>query len=94
MSPNSGWYQDPRDATKERYFNGHTWTQHVRNDVPKIPLAPWVDPEHHRQTGGVIRDLTPPRSETAMWRSVLLAAIGVGVVTVIGVSATISGLRL
>ena len=25
-----GWYPDPRDATRDRYFDGHTWTNETR----------------------------------------------------------------
>lgn len=94
MRPSPGWYPDPRDGSKERYFNGTEWTTHVRNDVPKIPLAPWVDPAQHILTGGVLQDATPPRSYRRTWLAVTAAAFGVTVVTVVGVLVTLGALAV
>ena len=29
MAPISGWYDDPRDASRLRYWDGDAWTEHV-----------------------------------------------------------------
>lgn len=91
MNPPPGWYPDPQDQTKERYYNGHAWTNHARLDVPKIPLAPWVDPAQHILTGGVLHDSSAPKSNRRMWLAVTSVSFGVVAVTIVGVMVSIGG---
>lgn len=37
----AGWYPDPADAQRERYWDGRQWTEHTRN--PEVPQA-WGPP--------------------------------------------------
>ena len=30
VSPREGWYSDPTGRFERRYWDGHTWTKHVR----------------------------------------------------------------
>ncbi len=84
-----GWYDDPGAPGKERWWDGHSWTRHVRHDVPDIPLAPWVDPSHP----AVVVDATPPRRPGSLFLSIAVGVLGVALVTGIGASATLSALR-
>lgn len=88
----AGWYPDPQDGSKERYFDGSAWTTHVRNDVPEIPLAPWVDQAQHILTGGVLRDNTPPPSSHSTWITVAAVTVGVAAATFVGVAVTMGSL--
>ena len=92
MNPSPGWYPDPQDRSKERYWNGSAWTTHVRNDIPRIPLAPWVEQSQHILTGGMMPDVTPPRSNRRMWIAVTAAVCGVAAATVVGVLVAIGGM--
>ncbi|MDN5558816.1 MAG: DUF2510 domain-containing protein [Ruaniaceae bacterium] len=92
MQHPAGWYPDPNDSSKERYFNGSAWTTHVRNDIPEIPLAPWVDPAQHILTGGILLDNTPPKSTRSTWLAVAAIAAGVAAVTIVGITVTLNGL--
>ncbi|MFN8035827.1 MAG: DUF2510 domain-containing protein [Acidimicrobiia bacterium] len=35
MHPTSGWYPDPTDSTRERWWDGHAWTNTVRRAEPR-----------------------------------------------------------
>lgn len=39
MAPTAGWYDDPRDAEKLRYWDGAAWTEHVTPKQPSPPVA-------------------------------------------------------
>jgi len=42
--PAAGWYPDPADATRIRWWDGQTWTQHVAvADAAATPAAPQPD---------------------------------------------------
>jgi hypothetical protein len=38
--PPTGWYADPADPTRERYWGGTEWTHDVRSPAPPAPAAP------------------------------------------------------
>ena len=89
----SGWYADPQNPRNERYFDGRQWTQHVRTDVPDIPLAPWRDPSAPGAANGHAIDTTPPRTDSRLWLMLAAAAVGVGAAFTIGVTQTASALQ-
>lgn len=93
MKPAAGWYTDPQDHSKERYFNGQRWTSHVRNDVPDIPLAPWMDTSNPYLSASVL-DTTPPRTARQYVLPLLAGAVGVAAVTVVGVSTAMASLEV
>lgn len=40
-TPAAGWYPDPQDATKQRYWDGNAWTEHTAPGAqPAAPSAP------------------------------------------------------
>lgn len=88
MSMTPGWYDDPRQPGLERFHDGRTWTNHVRNDLPDIPVAPWVDPRT------VVRpvDSRPPRSTRAALAAVGAGLLGIVLVTWAGASSTLEAL--
>lgn len=47
----AGWYPDPNDASKQRYWSGRAWTEHQSpRGLPRAP-APWVPPPPQVATG-------------------------------------------
>jgi hypothetical protein len=88
VSLTPGWYDDPRQPGLERFHDGRSWTNHVRNDLPDIPVAPWVDPRT------VIRpvDSRPPRSTRAALAAVGAGLLGIVLVTWAGASSTLEAL--
>lgn len=58
-----GWYRDNRNPARERYWNGRSWTAHVRaSQAPPDPL----DPAAARlSTQGGIDGLAPPEGDRA-----------------------------
>ena len=51
-NPAPGWYQDPRDASQVRWWDGGSWTQNTQPmpgmaqpQVPEAPTAPSAPPE-------------------------------------------------
>lgn len=89
MSHAPGWYDDPSAPGTERWWDGRSWTRHVRHDLPPIPLAPWVDPTNPP----VVVDTTPPRRAGSVFLSVVAGVAGVALVTGIGASATLADIR-
>lgn len=86
----SGWYQDPNDRSKERYFDGRAWTKHVREDIPDIPLAPWVQPGATPAVGGYAVDTSAPTKSVARWLALGAGALGLGAVIFFGITHTSS----
>lgn len=39
-APKPGWYPDPSDASRRRYWDGHTWGPLEPTDQPPPPPAP------------------------------------------------------
>ncbi|MGM0385292.1 MAG: DUF2510 domain-containing protein [Actinomycetota bacterium] len=88
MNVAPGWYDDPHQPGLERFHDGRSWTSHVRNDLPDIPVAPWVDPR------SVVRpvDSRPPQSTRAAASAVGIGLLGIGLVTWAGASSTLQAL--
>lgn len=88
MSLPPGWYADPGQRGVERFHDGRRWTSHVRNNLPEIPIAPWVDPR------SVVRpvDSRPPTSSRAAAGAVVAGLLGIGLVTWAGASTTLQAL--
>lgn len=40
MAPTPGWYDDPRDAGRLRYWDGAAWTEHVTPRQPAVEAPP------------------------------------------------------
>ncbi|AYF98541.1 DUF2510 domain-containing protein [Protaetiibacter intestinalis] len=38
-APAAGWFTDPEDATTERWWSGHGWTEHTRAPLGEAPAA-------------------------------------------------------
>nr|NLD40068.1 DUF2510 domain-containing protein [Actinomycetales bacterium] len=92
INPGSGWFTDPNDPRSERYFDGRAWTNHVRADVPDIPLAPWVDPQSIPSLNGLAVDTSAPTNNSATWLSLGLAAAGVVAAFTTGILQTNAGI--
>lgn len=45
-TPTQGWFDDPQDASSQRWWDGHAWTEHVR------PKDSWEQPSHVQSTTG------------------------------------------
>lgn len=56
----AGWYPDPADQTRERYWDGGQWTQHIRPVPPVVPtqIVPPVVPT--QPTGPVSQPYAGP----------------------------------
>ncbi|MDX6309852.1 MAG: hypothetical protein QOI06_2898 [Nocardioidaceae bacterium] len=59
MAPIAGWYDDPRDASRLRYWDGDAWTDHV---APRVPAAPPAAQVPQWQYPGA------PQSQQQDWR--------------------------
>lgn len=44
MTPIAGWYDDPRDASRLRYWDGDAWTEHVAPKQQAPAAAQWSYP--------------------------------------------------
>jgi hypothetical protein len=40
LRPESGWYPDPADANRQRYWDGKHWTAETRGPNPVAPTQP------------------------------------------------------
>jgi uncharacterized RDD family membrane protein YckC len=55
--PDSGWYPDPADQTRQRYWDGSQWTAETRDGAPEFstpgypPTSP-VTPDYQIQSSG------------------------------------------
>lgn len=38
-TPPAGWYPDPQDANRQRYWNGSAWTEHTADGTPQAAGA-------------------------------------------------------
>ncbi|MDR1807456.1 MAG: RDD family protein [Propionibacteriaceae bacterium] len=54
-NPPRGWYDDPADEARERYWDGAAWTQRVRRKAEPVRRAPAREPALDL----TIQDLTP-----------------------------------
>lgn len=44
MAPIAGWYDDPRDASRLRYWDGDAWTEHLTPNPQAPAAAQWSYP--------------------------------------------------
>lgn len=49
MAPDAGWYADPRDGGRLRYWDGSSWTDHV---APREASAPALGPPAQQEAPG------------------------------------------
>jgi len=45
-NPPAGWYNDPSNPSRQRWFDGTEWTEHLKGD----PVAP-LPPQDHYSAG-------------------------------------------
>ena len=87
LSTPAGWYQDPSDATAQRWWNGATWTEHVA--FPQSAPSPLLPEPSSGSEAGVVG---PPQGSWGLgdvgWT--VLVVIGmfiVGIALFVGVAA-------
>ena len=68
MSPREGWYSDPTGRFERRYWDGHTWTKHVRaGGVPATDEVESARPSNTPpSTASAVHDNRTRESRTIM----------------------------
>ncbi len=85
--PPAGWYPDPADESKIRYWDGERWTEHVADRVASAPTDSQADVDG-KKTPGVVH---PVRSGQDTARAVLFI-VGFAVVGLVALTALISSM--
>lgn len=50
MTTPAGWYPDPSDISRQRYYDGKQWTEHYANYAPLPPAPPQPPPKKTNDT--------------------------------------------
>jgi len=87
LQPHTGWYDDPEDPARRRYWDGVAWRGAARDDVPSagpLPaprLVPRSElPEYRPPRVGFPRDLSPAER----LRAGVIASLIAGALTLLG----------
>lgn len=65
-TPPSGWYPDPQDSTRQRYWDGTTWTEHTADNSPQAAGATAMSAGH--TTSG-------SEPDTWTWQSIVVTIL-------------------
>lgn len=74
--PPAGWYPDPQDANRQRYWDGKGWTEHTADTSPQVAAS-----------GGAGAGSTTTSSgpDTWTWQSIVATIFCCNILGVIGV---------
>lgn len=78
-TPPAGWYPDPQDASRQRYWNGTAWTEHTADGGPQ---AAGTSGQAAAAPGGIGSASEP---DTWTWQSILATIFCCNVLGVAGV---------
>ena len=70
MSTPSGWYTDPEDPTRQRYWDGQSWTEHRTDPAPAAAQPAPAQPAAAYATTATL----PPKQNNNTLRNVLIVA--------------------
>lgn len=67
-TPPAGWYPDPQDSSRQRYWNGTAWTEHTADGSPQAAGAPGGQPAAARASSASDPD-------TWTWQSIIVTIL-------------------
>ena len=75
-TPPAGWYPDPQDAGRQRYWDGDAWTEHTADASPQASGQPSGPASTASTVGG---------PDTWTWQSILATILCCNILGVVGV---------
>ncbi len=78
-TPPAGWYPDPQDANRQRYWDGTAWTEHTADATPQ---ATATGPGSMSSAPSVSSSSSP---DTWTWQSIVATIFCCNILGVIGV---------
>jgi hypothetical protein len=73
-TPPAGWYPDPQDANRQRYWDGTAWTEHTADGTPQAPAS-----------GTAAATTTSTGPDTWTWQSIIATIFCCNILGVVGV---------
>lgn len=67
-TPPAGWYPDPQDSSRQRYWNGTAWTEHTAEGNPRAAGAAGTQP-----AGAMASSTSDP--DTWTWQSIIVTIL-------------------
>lgn len=83
-TPPAGWYPDPQDATRQRYWDGSAWTEHTADGAPQASGAGSMA-TGGAATSGAAMASTSSSPDTWTWQSIVATIFCCNVLGVVGV---------
>ena len=80
-TPPAGWYPDPQDAEKQRYWDGNAWTEHTADAAPQAASAGMAT----GATAGAGTSMATSGPDTWTWQSIVATIFCCNVLGVVGV---------
>lgn len=85
-TPPAGWYPDPQDADRQRYWDGNAWTEHTADASPQAASAGSTSTgAAATATGGATTASSSWSPDTWTWQSIVATIFCCNVLGVVGV---------
>ena len=65
-TPPAGWYPDPQDSSRQRYWNGTAWTEHTADGAPQAAGA---------AAGQPVTSSSASDPDTWTWQSIIVTIL-------------------
>lgn len=85
-TPPAGWYPDPQDANRQRYWDGNAWTEHTADATPQAADGGGMTTgATAASTGRATMATSSSSPDTWTWQSIVATIFCCNVLGVVGV---------
>jgi len=79
QAPQPGWYPDPADASRLRWWDGAVWTEHTANQPTDAPRSAHVPPVTVAEPSPIVQ---PERTGRQALEAIVFSAVFIAIAAV------------